>query len=259
MPDVEINGIKIDYTIAGEGEPLVLIMGMGLGQKGWMFQTRYFRKYFKTIVFDNRGAGNSGKPEGPYSARMMAEDTIGLMDYLHIDRAHILGISLGGMIAQEIAINYPQRVNKLVLGCTFCKQDNGTSGDTPEFKKAVDLALQGTFDPMLDLLLNNKLIKLLYKPIIKKALKKSGKSGAIGLAGQRQAGLTHNTESRLRLIKAPALIIAGTGDRVIKTSSSRFMANLIPGSKLVLIENGSHTLFVEMSKKFNQEVLNFLK
>jgi 3-oxoadipate enol-lactonase len=259
MPIARVNGINLDYTVVGKGAPLVMIMGMGFGQKGWLFQTGYFKKYFQVITFDNRGSGNSDKPEGPYSTRQMAADTIGLMDDLQIDKAHILGISLGGMIAQEIAINYPQRVNKLVLGCTYCRQDNNTSGDYPEWSQAVQLRFRGNFDPMFEKLLNQRWNRVIFGSILKRALKKGGQAGAVGMAGQYQACLEHHTSERLAQIKAPTLVIGGTADRVMKPSSFKVMADLIPGSQLLMIDKGSHSVFVETRGQFNQKVLNFLK
>jgi 3-oxoadipate enol-lactonase len=259
MPVARVNGINLDYSVTGQGEPLIMIMGMGFGQKGWRFQTGFFGNYFKVITFDNRGSGKSDKPEGPYSTKMMAEDTIGLMDYLHIDKAHILGISLGGMIAQEMALNYPQRINRLVLGCTLCKEDREASGETPEFKNALKSGLQGEYGPMFNLLLNKRLTKLFFVPVMKRAMRKTGTAGTTGLAGQYQAGAKHNTADRLHLIKAPTLVIAGTDDRVIRPGSSRVISGLIPGSKLVMIEKGSHTLFVENRGRLNRGVLDFLK
>jgi 3-oxoadipate enol-lactonase len=258
MSITKINGINLDYTVSGQGYPLVMIMGMGIGQKGWRFQKNYFSRYFRTITFDNRGCGESDKPEEAYTTRMMAADTIGLLDYLKIEKAHFLGVSMGGMIAQEIAINYPDRVNKLVLGCTICRQDGAANGDTPEFNQAADSALLGDLDPMLNLLFNKRLIKMLFIPIIKKSLKKAGTAGVAGLAGQRQACLNHNTMDRLGLIKAPALVIGGTADRVIITSSWETLSKLIPGAQLKYIDNGSHSMFVEMPKRFNREVYDFL-
>jgi pimeloyl-ACP methyl ester carboxylesterase len=259
MPIARVNGIDLNYAVAGQGIPLVMIMGMGFGQKGWIFQTRFFKKYFQVITFDNRGAGNSDKPEGPYTIRMMADDTIGLMDHLHIDKAHILGISLGGMIAQELAVNYPQRVNRLVLGCTFCKQDNNTSGDYPEWGKAVESGLKGNYDPMFDKLFNKRLNQIILGSVLKRALKKSGEAGTRGIAGQYQASAKHNTADKLPRINLPTLVIGGTADRVMKPSSFKVLSSLIPQSKLIMIENGSHSIFVETRGRFNREVLNFLK
>jgi pimeloyl-ACP methyl ester carboxylesterase len=259
MPVARVNGINLDYFVIGQGTPLVMIMGMGFGRKGWRFQTDFFRRYFQVITFDNRGAGNSDKPDGPYSIRMMAEDTIGLMDYLHIEKAHILGISLGGMIAQELAINFPQRVDKLVLGSTFCQQDNNTNGEYPEWNQAVESRFKGNYNPMFDKLFNKRMSRMIFGSVLKRALKKAGEAGNLGMAGQYQASLKHHTADRLPQIKSPTLVIGGTADKVIIPGSYKVISNLIPGSKLVMFENGSHSIFVEARGRFNQEVLNFLK
>jgi len=126
MPIANLDGININYRIYGEGEPLVLIMGFGTPLSMRIDQVRFFKKHFRVVAFDNRGVGRSHKPKGPYSTRMMAEDTAKLMDYLGIGKAHVMGISMGGMIAQELAINHPDKVNKLVLACTYAAQDENS-------------------------------------------------------------------------------------------------------------------------------------
>lgn len=96
MPSAKVNGISIDYKVEGQGEPLVMIMGLGGARSSWRSQTGFFKKYYRTVTFDNRGVGKSDKPAGPYTIRMMADDTIGLMDHLSIEKAHVLGVSMGG-------------------------------------------------------------------------------------------------------------------------------------------------------------------
>ncbi len=118
MPTAKVNGINMAYDVSGKGEPLVLIMGLGGTRGSWVFQKRAFSKHFKVITFDSRGMGKSDKPSEPFTMKTMADDTIGLMNHLGIDKAHVLGISHGGRVAQEVAINYPDRVNKLVLAST---------------------------------------------------------------------------------------------------------------------------------------------
>jgi len=118
MPTAKVNGINMAYDVSGKGEPLVLIMGLGGTRGSWVFQKRAFSKHFKVITFDSRGIGKSDKPSEPFTMKTMADDTIGLMNHLHIDKAHVLGVSHGGRVAQEVAINYPDRVNKLVLAST---------------------------------------------------------------------------------------------------------------------------------------------
>jgi 3-oxoadipate enol-lactonase len=258
MPVAKSNGINIDYKIQGQGEPLVMIMGMGFDKSGWRSQVGFMKRHFQVIIFDNRGSGKSDKPAGPYSTSTMADDTVGLMDYLHIDKANVLGVSMGGMIAQELAIKYPQRVNKLILGCTFATHDD-KSGETPEWDKALELRKQGKFSPMVNLLFDKPLRRFIFTPLCSIESRIMGKAGFLAFWAQREACLKHQTSERLALIKAPTLVISGTNDRVIKPTSSEVLAKMIPGAKLVKIENGSHIFPMEMSARFNGEVLNFLK
>ena len=119
MPAVHANGIEINYEIYGSGPPLTMIMGMGCSARQWQWMGPVFAESFKVITFDNRGAGRSGKPEMDYSTEMFADDTCALMDVLGIPRTHLFGVSVGGMIAQRFALKYPERVERLVLGCTM--------------------------------------------------------------------------------------------------------------------------------------------
>jgi pimeloyl-ACP methyl ester carboxylesterase len=256
MPLAKVNGININYKVEGQGENLILIMGFQTNRGGWMRQTPFFKKHhYRVITFDNRGVGKSDVPEGPYSTRMMADDTIGLMDYLGVKKAHIVGISLGGMIAQEVVINYPERVSTLVLGSTYACDDNN-SGNTAECAEAMKLPIRETADSVINLCFNKPLNRMLFIPWLRMMGRKNKPAG---LSGQREAILKHNTLDRLKLIKAPTLIIVGTGDRVIRPISSEIMAKNIPNASLIKVNKGSHVLFTEMSGKFNKEVINFLK
>jgi len=264
MPKAKVNGINITYRVEGQGEPLIMIMGLGSAQNLWRFQTGLFKKYYRTITFDNRGVGRSDKPNGPYSINMMADDTIGSMDHLGIEKAHILGVSMGGMIAQELAINHPERIDKLVLGCTFARRDS-SSGLSSEASKALEVYENSSHDDLrirrfggilIDLTLNKRLYRILAIPQMKIMIRLSRLNG---LAGQLEAVLTHDAADRLRMIKASTLVITGTEDRLIKPISSEIIANLVPKAKLVKVEGGSHGFNAEMSSKFNREVLDFLR
>jgi 3-oxoadipate enol-lactonase len=267
MPKARVNGININYIVQGQGEPLVLISGYGSDQTGWMFQTRAFKRYCRVVTFDNRGIGKTDKPGGPYSIEMMADDTVGLMDYLGIEKAHILGTSMGAMIAQVIAINYPERINKLILSSTFASRDE-FSGFSGEFYKLLGLGKGYTDDEIrkipvrriADILFSLAFNKALYRTILLPLMKVQVRlTSATGLIGQWEAVLGHNAAEVLPKINAPTLIIVGAKDREHKTTSSEVIASLILNSKLVKIEGGSHALFFEMSGRFNREVLNFLK
>jgi pimeloyl-ACP methyl ester carboxylesterase len=189
---------------------------------------------------------------------MMADDTIRLMDLLGIDKAHIMGVSMGGMIAQELAINYPQRIMKLVLACTYASQDE-TSGDTLEQAKFLQLTPEKKVSAMVGLAFNKPVYRFLFSLLAKIQTRFMGASDKFGVAGQSEACLRHNTLERLSLIRAPTLVIAGTGDRIIKPVSSEVIAGKIPNAKLVRVEGGSHYFPLEMKNVFNREVLNFLQ
>jgi pimeloyl-ACP methyl ester carboxylesterase len=258
MPLANLNGININYRVEGQGEPLVMIMGFTASRSGWMPQISFFKKHYRVVTFDNRGAGKSDKPPGLYSTRMMADDTVALMDLLGIEKAHIMGVSMGGMIAQELAINYPRRVMKLVLACTYASQDE-TSGDTLEQAKFLHLTPEKKVSAMVSLAFNKPLYRFIFGLLATVQNKFMGTSGRVGIAGQSEACLKHNTLERLPLITAPTLVIVGTGDRIIKPVSSEVIASKIPNVKLVKVEGGSHYFSFEMENVFNREVLNFLK
>jgi len=263
MPEAKVNGITIDYRVEGQGEPLIMIIGLGSDQSNWRLQTTSFKKFYRTITFDNRGAGKSDKPAGPYTIKMMADDTIGLMDHLGIEKAHILGVSMGGMIAQELAINHPERVDKLVLGCTFAKR-NGTSGFSPEISKELEayegsshdaVSLRKLVYAIIDSTFNKGSYRILALPLMKVAIRLSTLDGFVE---QLAAVLAYDAAEGLGMIKASTLVITGTEDRVIKPASSEVIANLVPKAKLVKVESGSHGFSGEMSSVFNKEVLDFL-
>jgi len=266
MPKALVNGININYKIEGTGEPLIMIMGVASTLTAWYFQTRVFKKYFRVITFDNRGCGDSDKPTELYTIRTMAEDTAGLMEHLGIEKAHVLGISMGGMIAQELAINYPDKINKLILGCTFAKRAEpaGISEELPKM-----LGYEGNYSyndllsvppgdivtAMAKLAFNKKIYKLFIKTVIKQAAKKMDFSG---ISNQIHAIWKHDTIDRLKLIKVPTLVITGNSDSIINPQSSVVIAKRVANAKLVKYDGGSHAFFVEMRKRFNSEVIAFL-
>jgi pimeloyl-ACP methyl ester carboxylesterase len=258
MPIARVNGININYKVEGQGESLVLIMGLGAPLSSWKYNIPFLKRYFQVIYFDNRGIGKSDKPEGPYSARMMAEDTIGLMDYLGIKKANILGFSMGGGIALEIALNYPSRMLKMILNSTSaCIDEN--NGGTMEMLEAMKLPLRQASAMGLSLSLNDPIKRAIYIPIVKIQSLFLQKSDLAGLQGQLGAVKNYNYLKKLPSINIPTLVIVGTKDRNVKPSSSETIAKNMPKAKLVKIEGGSHLICAEMSARFNTEVLHFLK
>jgi pimeloyl-ACP methyl ester carboxylesterase len=263
MPIAEVNGINIDYMIEGKGEPLIMISGGNTTKGVWKSQTRFFKKYYRTIAFDNRGVGKSDKPAEPYTFGTMADDTIGLMDHLDIEKSHIFGMSTGGMVAQELAINYPERVNKLVLACTFAKRDEN-GGYSSEIEKALETYENSSHDKaslrrFVYSVMDSQTDKWSYRlliPLLKIVVRFSSLESA---REQLERVRAHDSADRLALIKAPTLVITGTEDRAIRPVSSEVIACLIPKAKLVKVEGGGHGFMAEMSNVFNREVFDFLK
>ena len=267
MPKAHVNGIDIFYKVQGRGEPLILIMGLGGECGDWVLELRAFKKHYRAVTFDNRGVGKSDKPLEPYTIKDMADDVVGLMDYLGIEKAHVLGVSMGGMIAQEVAIHHPERVRKLILGSTTAGRDE-KGRHSPQLLKAMGL-IEGFSDEdiksvdigkvmtsMNAYAFSGGLIKLLAMPYCWIRMKLFGIEG---LKGQFEASMTHSALDRLHLIKAPTLVITGTEDRIVSPSSSDLLASRIPDARLVKIEGGSHTVVAEQRGRFNREVLDFLR
>ena len=265
MPKASINGLNLYYEVHGKGVPLVMIQGFGGNHQAWYFQTPAFKKYFKVIIFDNRGIGKTDKSSEPYTIRTMAEDVINLMDYLQIDKAHVLGLSLGGVVAQEFAISYPERVIKLVLGSTFA--DREVNDIQPRLMEALGIH-EGSTDVdisnmdfrklmnfMVSAAFNRRLYRMVPVLLSKYALRSVDPEGYLR---QMESVAGYSTLDRVHLIKAPTLVITGSGDRIISPGASEVLVSRIPNAKLVMVKGGSHAFFMEMRGRFNKEVLGFL-
>lgn len=268
MPKANVNGIDIYYEVRGQGEPLILIMGHGAGHLGWRFYARAFKKYYKVITFDNRGIGKSGGRGQPYTIRTIADDTVGLMDHLGLDKAHVLGASQGGMIAQEIAINYPERVGKLILVSTTHGGWEVSEAhpdvlrvmgvkDSPDEVDFRSVDIGKWIGVLISLSFNKRLYRMLLVPVAKVYMK--WVAGVEGIIGQLEASPEYDTRDRLHLIEAPTLVMTGTEDRIMPPQHSDVIASRIPNAKLVKVEGGSHAFLVEMRGRFRQEVLGFLR
>jgi pimeloyl-ACP methyl ester carboxylesterase len=263
MPVARVGEINLCYKVSGEGQPLILITGFASAQNLWYSQVRAFGRYYRVVTFDNRGFGKSDKPPGSYTTKMLASDTMALMDSLGIERAHILGGSMGGMVAQEMAIDHPQRVNKLVLSSTsvggqpfrdmlFGLIEAATPGWNRSGPDLASANLQKFMVAMASRSFNGKFYQLLTMPLVRL----QARLGRVKVpVGQLEAMLSHNALERLDRIQAPTLVLTGGEDRVMPPHSSEVLASRIKGAKLVIIEGGAHALGGE---RFNKEVLGFL-
>lgn len=264
MPKEKINNTELYYEIHGDGDPLIMIMGLSANIDWWppTFLEK-IKKNFKTIIFDNRDAGRSENSGENYELKDMATDTIKLMDKLNIDKAHILGISMGGMIAQELVLEYPERVDKLILASTNCgnpksilpskkvlaelTKDRKGRSDIDIIKDFIELLYTDEFIEQNPDFIEKTKIRMLRAPIKPEAYKR-----------QINAILTFNTGRRLKDIEAPTLVIHGKEDILLPPKNAEIIANAIPNAELQYFENSGHALFSHKPEKTSELVLNFL-
>jgi pimeloyl-ACP methyl ester carboxylesterase len=262
---VKVNDINMYYEIHGEGFPLVMIQGLGVPALLW---TPIFldevSKSFNIIIFDNRGAGRTDKPDIEYSIKMFADDTIGLMDALNIERAHVLGFSMGGHIAQELVLNYPKRIEKLVLCSTDCGGSNYVPM-SPEVRQMILGDLEGLeWEDMLRRLArvgftedfvedNSDLIEGLITRLLKTP------TPLYSFERQYLAVHEYSSAERLKKINTPTLVVHGKKDVFVPPQNSEILAELISGAKLIFFENSAHAFYIDEPEKFAKILLEFLK
>jgi len=262
MPTVKVGDINMYYEIHGEGEPLVLIMGMSADLTTWMFQTPEFSKKYRVIVFDNRGAGRTDAPDSPYSIKMMADDTARLLDALGIEKAHILGLSMGSFIAQELALKYPQRVKSLILAAGASHEPFIAKhfGDTWVRMRQEGVNQETLIRYLLPWCFTEKFFENSeqVQMVIDAMLANPYPQPAHAFARQIAADGEHDTRNRIGQITAPTLVLVGKEDLFVPVKLAEEFAAGIPNAELVVLEGGGHLSCIEIPDKFNQAVLDFL-
>lgn len=263
MPSVRVNDIDIAYEIDGTGEPLLMIMGITGSKYHWLGFEKQFRLDYMTVRFDNRGVGETSAPEPPYPIKQMAADAAGLLDALSIDRAHVFGVSMGGMIAQELALGWPDRVRSLVLGCTHFGGMKQIHPPLEVQERAFMIAGKGAQRAMQDILSVNLTPRFMAeRPDVVEHLTKYGLENRMkreGLAGQLYAVSDHDTAGRLGAIKTPVLVIAGDQDELIPPRNSVEIAGLIPQARLTLLPGIGHMFWIEAPGDAAHHIRRFLQ
>ncbi|OLC17397.1 MAG: hypothetical protein AUH29_02005 [Candidatus Rokubacteria bacterium 13_1_40CM_69_27] len=262
MPKVRVNDIEMYYAEAGAGEPLVLIMGFGGDHLAWGFQMPAFTQAYRVIAFDNRGAGQTDAPDRPYTTRMMADDTAGLMEALGIDRAHVVGVSMGGMIAQELALNHPRRMRSLQLGCTLARPDAYLKALNAAWRQirthlGREAALRAIGLWLFAPATYNERPELV-EMILQNALANPHPQSLTGFLRQGEAVAAHDTLDRLHAIRCPTLVSVGEEDILVPSRFSRELAARIPGATLRTLPGAAHGYFWERPEAFNALGLEFL-
>ncbi|GBC81368.1 2-hydroxy-6-oxo-6-phenylhexa-2,4-dienoate hydrolase [bacterium HR10] len=262
MPSVQIGGLNLFYVERGRGDVVILLSGLGGDHYLWHRQLPAFAAHFRAIAIDNRGAGQSDKPDVPYTIEQMADDVAGLMDALGIEWAHLVGASMGGFIAQMFALRYPHRLARLVLCCTSF----GGPNVVPMPSESLAVFTDRTGDPETDLR------RLWAISVTERFLREYPEALEAYVAWrvahpqplyayQRQlaAVLAFNLETQVSQIQAPTLIAHGTEDRVVPVENARRLHARIPHSRLILFPEAGHLFFIERAEDFNRVVIAFLK
>jgi 3-oxoadipate enol-lactonase len=262
MPITQANGIDLYYEIHGKGEPLLLIMGLSHNCLSWKRSLSALSESFQVIIFDNRGTGRSSKPETPYSIELMAEDAKAVLDAAHVQTANVYGISMGGMIAQRLAIAYPERVKSLVLGCTT---SGGVNHVQPSPEIAMAMLSRGSVTPeeaawaAVPILYSEDFIRD-HRDAIKEDIdvRLQIPTPPHGYMLQLQACLAHDTYQELDTISVPTLVIHGDEDRLVPFENGRTLSKRIKGAEFYRVSGAGHLYVTEAQNIVNEKVLEFL-
>ncbi|MFX1495943.1 MAG: alpha/beta fold hydrolase [Promethearchaeota archaeon] len=276
----KINGIKICYDVLGKGYPVILVHGFGDKKEHFRAQVGDLSGYFKVIRFDNRGAGKSDRPPGPYTMEIYADDVNALMDDLEIEKANIVGHSFGGMIVQYFVLKYPHRVNKVVLINTFPGLSKADVFNEKGFEMYQNNAIEGSKEFMKDPLKNFlKGAKYSYsRPFWKLMMQNPKKkfhniwsvedlveekltnpTTANDIKNQLAAIKTYNVYNKLHEIKKEVLILCAEKDKTTPKLVNQKIHEQIPNSKLVVIKKAAHQSILEKAPDINKYIIDFLK
>jgi pimeloyl-ACP methyl ester carboxylesterase len=263
MAFAERDGVRLYWEEAGSGDPVLLIMGLGMNATGWWRTIPVLAAAgLRVLAFDNRGVGRSDRPEGPYSAAMLADDAVAILDDAGLERAHVYGISLGGMIAQEVALRHPARVRALVLGATTAGGNLGVPADEATLaffrrrgemtaEEAVWASVPYNYSPRTrrehgDRIAEDIGQRLRY-PI----------EPAPYLA-QLQAAMGHDTGARLAELAAPTLVVHGEADVMVPPINGERLAGAIPGAEHRTWPDTAH-LYVTDEPEVDRHVAEWLR
>ncbi|HLO33359.1 MAG TPA: alpha/beta fold hydrolase [Anaerolineales bacterium] len=265
MPKIKANGIELYYEIQGAGKPLVLISGLGYSLWQWHKMVPLLAQHFQVITFDNRGVGQSDKPAGPYSAQMLAADTALLLDELGIKQAIVMGHSMGGFIAQALALDFPQKIEELIL----CSTNFGGPRHIPVTEEALKVLTDVNSDP-LDRFKNGLMVSTapgwaeshpeLIQEWIEWRLANPIEPApyqaqlAIGLGLLSEAAAFEDKLSRLTM---PTLILFGAHDKVVPPGNAALLAEKIANTQIVIFPDAGHFFPIEIPEAASEAVIAF--
>ena len=263
MQRARVNGVELVYETHGAGEPLVLIHGAQSDRSIFTNLLQDFTDQFEVLIFDQRGSGQSEKPDVEYTMGMIADDTAALMDHVGFSPAHVYGVSMGGMIAQELAIRHAAHVRSLVLGCTTPGGPKSISLEGEAIRSSHstgELSAEERGKALAETAFTKGYIQ--QHPEIIPALIEARKKQPLdptGFSHRMQAAYAHNTFDRLSQITCPTLVITGKDDALIAWENSQLLAENIAESELVVLEPAGHVFWAEQPARSRDAILTFLQ
>jgi 3-oxoadipate enol-lactonase len=261
MPTIEANGQTLYYEVHGEGEPLLCVMGLSADTLSWMLQVPAFSARHRTVIFDNRDVGRSSLATGPYEIADMAKDALALADALELDSFHLLGVSMGGAIAQELALAAPERVRTLTLAVTFAA-GGGWARKLAEVwgARVKKISREEHIDELLLLNFSEEFFEDEQRVTWMRGmvLANPNPQSPEAFTRQLEASARHDARDRLPSLSVPAHVIGSEHDILVPIWKAREIAELIPGAQLTVLPAAAHGANVERAEEFNNAVLDFI-
>jgi pimeloyl-ACP methyl ester carboxylesterase len=262
MPIASTGSIDIHYEVHGRGEPLLMIQGLGHSSRFWFLQLPVLQQHFRTVVYDCRGVGHSSKPEEPYTLADDAADALAVLDALGIDRTHVVGLSRGGYIAQALAIDHPQRVNRLALMATHYGGPAYLEATSELWREILDiegLSRDQIFRRGIEYTTTPEFFSS-HQEMVERvvALRMEQPQPAFSFKLQFDSAVAHEARERVGRIRAPTLVVAGAQDRVVPLEFVEKLYRAIPGARLAVVEDAGHLLFLEQPDVVSRLLVEFL-
>jgi pimeloyl-ACP methyl ester carboxylesterase len=261
MPELTIDGTSLHYEIRGSGSPLLLLTGIGLDTSAWGSFADALAHEFRVLLLDARGAGRSGSPPPPYTTARLAADAAALLDHLAVGPAHVLGLSLGGLVAQELALLAPRGVRSLVLAATAARLPGRPRRALDAWRRLLLAATDG------DAFRREQIAWVLGSATLEDDGVVEGVASAFaaaplppaqGFAGQAAACIAHDARERLSQVRVPALVLAGRDDALVPCSATESLAAMLPGARFEA-HPGGHAFLLESGERVTASVIQFLR
>ncbi len=250
MPLARVGEVQLSYERTGSGPPLLAIMGMSGTRLSWGEPfLGSLRESFEVIAYDHRGVGESSRMEAPFTIADLARDATGLLDVLELDSAHVLGISMGGMVAQELALAHPERIRTLALGCTYCGGPGSSLASPAVAQRLVESLRSGDRASALrtgwEICISPRFRDdpELYDAYLARAQQRPVARDVI--LAQMQAIAVHDTSARLSGLEPPTLIVHGSADDLIPVQNAHVIAGHMPHARLEILDGAGHLFFWE--------------